>query len=164
MDNERNNGTTIPTENEPFASKPVFSNDSTVYEGPKKQSGLGISSFIIGIIAVVLLIIAIVSGSSFTDQIASTNLPDPSVDRVAFQNAIEVLGQEVLASLVLAIFCIFGAGLISLVGLILAIIGVCSSKRRKMFSVIGIVLNVVVFVGGIGLFFAGIGAIATSAA
>ncbi|OBZ13405.1 hypothetical protein [Bacillus sp. FJAT-26390] len=163
MENERNNGTNFTSENEPFASKPVFSNDPTVYEGPKKQSGLGIASFIIGIIAVVLLVIAIVSGSSFTDQIASTELPDPSADRVAFQNAIEDLGQEVLVSMVLAIFCIFSAGLISFVGLILAIIGVCSSKRRKMFSVIGIVLNVVVFVGGIALFFAGISAIAASA-
>ncbi|WP_169085395.1 hypothetical protein [Paenibacillus sp. PL91] len=164
MENERTNGTNLPPENDPFASRPVFSNEPSPYEGPKKHSGLGIASLIIGLISVVLLIIAIVSGSSFADQIGNNNLPDPSADTAAFQASIEELGQEVLASMVIAIFCIFGAGLISLVGLILAIIGAFSSKRRKVFSVVGIVLNVLVFVGGIGLFFAGIASIAANVA
>jgi hypothetical protein len=162
LENDRSNGTNIPPENDPFASRPVFASEPSAYEGPKKQSGLGIASLIIGLISVVLLIIAIVSGSSFADQIGNTTLPDPSADSAAFQASIEELGQEVLVSMIIAIFCIFGAGLISLVGLILAIIGAFSSKRRKLFSVIGIVLNVIVFVGGIGLFFAGAAAIAAN--
>lgn len=163
MDNEPRNDANNLSHDDPYAARPVFSND--VHDGPKKQSGLGIASFIIGLLSVVLLIIAIVSGSSFVDQIANTDLTiaDPA-DTAAFQKSIEALGEEVLVSVMVAIFCIFGAGLLSLVGLILAIIGAFSSKRRKLFSVIGIVLNVLAFVGGIGLFFAGAAAIASNVA
>ncbi|KRE35577.1 hypothetical protein [Paenibacillus sp. Soil522] len=165
MDNEPRNDANNPSPNDPYAARPVFSNELAVQEGPKKQSGLGIASFVIGLLSVVLLIIAIVSGSSFVDQIANTDLTiaDPS-DTAAFQESIEALGEEVLVSVIVAVFCIFGAGLLSLVGLILAIIGAFSGKRRKLFSVIGIVLNVLAFVGGIGLFFAGAAAIAANVA
>ncbi|WP_054023657.1 hypothetical protein [Bacillus sp. FJAT-28004] len=165
MENETNNNEKQPSSNEPYASRPVFSNEQPINEGPKKHSGIGITSFIIGLLAVVLLIIAFVSGSTFADQIANTDITiaDPS-DTAAFQASIEALGQEVLVSMMLAIVCIFGAGLLSLAGLVLAIIGAVSSKRRKTFGVIGIVLNILVFVGGIGLFFAGSAAIASSVA
>lgn len=166
MENESNNTINSSTPNEPYSSRPVFSNEPTVNEGPKKQSGLGITSFIIGLLAVVLLIIAFVSGSSFADKIANTDIQivDPAVDSAAFQASIQDLGEEVLVSLVVAVLCIFGAGLLSIVGLILAIIGAVSNKRRKMFGVIGIVLNILVFVGGIVLFFAGSAAIAANIA
>lgn len=110
-----------------------------------------------------LLIIALVSGSSSVDQIVNSDLilADPN-DTAAFQASIESLGEEVLVSVVLAVVCIFGAGFISFIGLILAIIAACSSKRRRLFGVIGIVLNVVVIVGGISLFIAGINAIAAN--
>ncbi|MGO4183367.1 hypothetical protein AB4Z45_10525 [Paenibacillus sp. MCAF9] len=165
MENETNNNANPSSSNEPYGSRPVFSNDQTIYEGPKKHSGIGITSFIIGLLSAVLLIIAIVSGFSFADQIANTDviIADPS-DSAAFKASIEALGQEVLVSMMLTIVCIFGAGLLSLAGLILAIIGAVSSKRRKTFGVIGIVLNVVVFVGGIALFFVGSASIASSVA
>lgn len=163
MENEPNKEVNNSSTNDPYTTKPVFSNEQAVPEGPKKHSGLGIASFIIGLLSVVLLIIAIVSGSSFADQIANTDISiaDPS-DTAAFQASIEALGEEVLVSLIIAIFCIIGAGLLSLVGLILAIIGAFSSKRRKLFSLIGIVLNILVFIGGIGLFVAGAAAITAS--
>jgi len=165
MENETNNNATPSSSNEPYGSRPAFSNEQPLYEGPKNHSGIGITSFIIGLLSVVLLIIAFVSGSSFADQIANTDIiiADPS-DKAAFQASIEALGQEVLVSMILAIACIFGAGLLSLAGLILAIIGAVSSKRRKTFGVIGIVLNILVFVGGIALFFGGSAAIASSVA
>ncbi|WP_138755464.1 hypothetical protein [Paenibacillus sinopodophylli] len=165
MDNESNNIPNQPTPNDPFESKPIFSNEPIIDSGPKKQSGLGIASFIIGLAAVVLLIIAFATGSSFTSQLADSNLiiTDPE-DTAAVQAAFEELGETVFASLVVAIVCIFGAGFISFVGLILAIIAACSSKRRRLFGVIGIVLNVVVIIGGISLLIGGVGAIAANLA
>ncbi|MEV5030083.1 hypothetical protein [Paenibacillus sp. LPE1-1-1.1] len=165
MENESNNFANQPTQNDPFGSKPIFSNEPIVNNGPKKQSGLGIAAFIIGLVSVVLLIIAFVSGSSFTDQIADSNLTlaNPE-DTAAFQASIEALGETVLASFVIAIACIFGAGFLAFIALILSIVAACSSKRRKMFGVIGIVLNVLVIVGAISLFFAGIGALAANVA
>ncbi|OMF31754.1 hypothetical protein BK133_15210 [Paenibacillus sp. FSL H8-0548] len=163
MDNEPRNEINTPPGNEPYASKPIFSNEHSDTIVVKKHSGLGIAAFIIGLISVVLLIIALVSGSSSVDQIVNSDLilADPN-DTAAFQASIESLGEEVLVSVVLAVVCIFGAGFISFIGLILAIIAACSSKRRRLFGVIGIVLNVVVIVGGISLFIAGINAIAAN--
>ncbi|MGO4547009.1 hypothetical protein AB4Z29_19675 [Paenibacillus sp. 2TAB23] len=163
MDNEPNNFPNQNSPTEPFGSKPIFTNEPASDFGPKKQSGLGIAAFIIGLVAIVLLIIAFVTGSSFTDQLAGSDIliTDPE-DPAAVQAALDSLGENVFASMVIAVLCIFGAGFIAFVGLILAIIAACSSKRRKIFGVIGIVLNVAVIVGGISLFIAGIGSLAAN--
>lgn len=165
MENERNDEIGSPSTNDSHASRPIFSNDQPFDVGPKKQSGIGIASFVIALLSVVLLIVAIVSGSAFGDQIANSDLSiaDPS-DSAAFQASIEALGEDVLVSMMLAIISIFGAVGLSLVGLILGIVSAFSKNRRKVFGVIGIVLNVVVIIGALGLFFAGAAAIASSVA
>lgn len=165
MENKSNDNFDQPNKTEPYASSPIFSNETIVDTGPKKHSGIGIASFVIALVSIVLLIIAFAAGSSVTDQIGNSDIifPDPATESAAFQAAVEDLGPEVIASLTLAIFGIFGACALAFIGLILAIVGAVSSKRRRLFGIIGILLNIGAFVGGIALFFVGIASIAAVA-
>ncbi|WP_139995531.1 hypothetical protein [Paenibacillus paridis] len=165
MDNEPKNDFNNSSVNEPYAPRPIFSNENSDILVVKKHSGLGIAAFIIGLICVVIVIIGGVTGSSLVDQLANSDLiiTDPN-DTQAIQESIEALGEDALIAMSLTLLCLVGAGMLAFVGLILAIIAACSSKRRKMFGVIGILVNVLVIVAGISLFFSGIASIASSVA
>ncbi|MBD2872586.1 hypothetical protein [Paenibacillus arenilitoris] len=142
-----------PYPNDPYAARPVFSSPIPPQEAPMKQSGLGIASFVLALISLVLLIVAFVFGSMFADQIVNGDLAlaDPN-DTAAFQQSLEALGGDVLVPVMLAGLSVLAAVGISFIGLILGIIGAFSKNRKKVFGVIGIVLNAILVVGAILLF------------
>lgn len=155
MDNERNNpnddqrnhsseqSSKEPNQPvyEPYAQAPVLSDPSPIPTGPPKQSGLGIASFIISLVAVVFIIAAFVCGFMFADQIANNEIifNQPS--------DIETLDEATLIPVMLTGLFIIAAIGVALIGLILGIIGACFKNRRKTFSVIGIVLNGLIVIG-----------------
>jgi hypothetical protein len=51
----------------------------------------------------------------------------------------------------LAFLLCTGAGMLSLVGGVLAVIGLAQSDRKKFFGVLGLCLNILLFLGGCGL-------------
>ncbi|WP_036718433.1 hypothetical protein, partial [Paenibacillus harenae] len=122
-----------------------------------KQSGLGIASFVLALLSVVLIIVSIVFGTMFADQIVNSDLAlaDPS-DPAAFQQTFEELGGDVLVPIMIAGLSIIAAIGISFIGLILGIIGLFSKNRRKVFGIIGVVLNGLLVVGAILLIVIGL--------
>lgn len=141
---------------QPFTPQPAFSSPPSEHEGPKRHSKLGVTSFILALVSVVLFIMMIVFGSVFVKQIANSDivLADPA-DTAAFeaslQAAIEDLGQEFIVPIMLAIVSLFAAIGISFVGLILGVIGAFSKVRKRVFSVVGIILNGIIVLGTIGV-------------
>ncbi|CAM4273365.1 hypothetical protein L1N85_18250 [Paenibacillus alkaliterrae] len=175
MDNERNNPIDLQKErssepnnenngypeNDPSTARPIFSNPFPAEEGPLKQSGLGIASFILALLAVVLVIVAIVFGTVFADQIIDNEVLLDSSDPNAMM---EVIGEESMVPVMMAGLSIIAAIGVAFVGLILGIIGAFSKNRRKVFSVIGIILNGLLVVGAVGLVVVGIALGAAGAA
>ncbi|NIK76893.1 hypothetical protein FHS15_002018 [Paenibacillus castaneae] len=143
----------------PFESG--FSNPPFVPEVPKTHSKLGVASFILALVAVVLFIVAIAFGSVFVKQIVDSNivLADPS-DRAAFeaslQNYLEDLGKEFFIPVMIAVMSVLAAMALSFVGLILGIIGAFTKMRKKAYSVVGIIINGLIVVSTIGFFIIGL--------
>jgi hypothetical protein len=109
-----------------------------------KQSGLGIASFIIGLLCITGLIISMLTMvSSLTDFITAdgTALDQKQLENLIMENA----------SLVIAVLLFIGSLGVGLIGLILGIIGCSLRNRRKVFAIIGTVLNGLVIVGFVGL-------------
>jgi hypothetical protein len=124
---------------------PVFGEEPAA--APVRQSGLGIASFIIGLVSIVVMIIGFVAiVAALGDYIA----PDGTID----PNDIDPM--ELGASMMVGILAIFGSLAVSFVGLILGIIGLVAKNRRKVFGVIGVVLNALLIVGFLGLFVFGL--------
>ncbi|REE82643.1 hypothetical protein A8990_1177 [Paenibacillus taihuensis] len=117
----------------------------------KTQSKLGIASFILGLISMIGFIVAIAVITSF---IMNHNFPDINT----FGQRIEAHEQDLeeFAPVVLGGLLIILSGIVGLVGLILGIVGVASRNKRKAFSILGIILNGIIPVAFIGLFFIGI--------
>lgn len=135
---------------EHYPPGPGFTSTPPVEEGPKKQSGLGIASFIISLVSVVLIIASIALVASFAGDIANNELllNDPA--------AIESMDQETLVPIMLAGLSILASIGVAAVGLILGIISAFSKTRRKVFGVIGIILNGIIVIGAIGLVIVGL--------
>jgi hypothetical protein len=109
-----------------------------------KQSGLGIASFIIGLLCIAGLIISMLTMvSSLTDFITADGaaLDQKQLETRIMENS----------TLILSVLLFLGSLGIGLVGLILGIIGCSLSNRRKVFAIIGTVLNGLVIVGFVGL-------------
>lgn len=136
-----------------FATYPPESNISSIPPGelgPKKQSGLGIASFIIALVSVVLIIVSIAIAASFAADFANNELllNDPA--------AIESMDEEALVPIMLAGLSILASIGVAVVGLILGIISAFSKTRRKVFGVIGIILNGLIVIGAVGLVVVGL--------
>ena len=142
---------------DPYASYPAFSNAMPEELGPKKQSGLGIASFILSLVSLLLLILSIVFAVSFTSDIIASDLilTDPN-DTAAIQNYINNFDEEMLVPIMLAGLFILGSIGIAFIGLILGIIAVFNKQRKKVFAIIGIVLNGILVFGAIFLFVIGL--------
>jgi len=120
--------------------------EPVITEQPVKTSGLGIASFIIGLVSIITFIICIVVvTSSIMDYITEDGKLIQDVDQISSNVSLLLSGLFLLGSLGL-----------SFIGLILGIIGACMKDRRKAFAIVGIVLNGLLVVGTVGLFLVGI--------
>jgi hypothetical protein len=124
---------------------PVFGEEPAA--APARQSGLGIASFVIGLVSIVVMIVGFVAiVAALGDYIS----PDGTID----PNAIDPM--ELGASMMVGVLAVLGSLAISFVGLILGIIGIVAKNRRKVFGIIGVVLNALLLVGFLGLFVLGL--------
>ncbi|MFF2480647.1 hypothetical protein [Paenibacillus sp. NPDC058071] len=116
---------------------------------PLKHSGVGIASFVLAIISVLLGIAGIILSISFAGQVAN----DPGfMDSMTQSNGEVPEGFLALASAGLTM--IIGIGC-SFIGLILGIVSVASRNRRKVFGIIGLILNGLIVLGMGGLMLIG---------
>ena len=103
--------------------------------GRLRHSGLGIASFIIGAIAVVLILLMILVAAAMAGKRPSRNAEET---------------MEFMAGLFVC------TGLVaSLVGLGLGLAGVLQADRNRVFAVIGLVLNGLLLLGAAGLILIG---------
>ncbi|MFC4809247.1 hypothetical protein [Paenibacillus sp. GCM10023250] len=121
---------------------------------PKKtQSKLGIASFVIGLLSLIVFAVAIITTTTFImDQFGSESnynqLRDDLEARFSDVNAV----MPVLVSGLLMLLSFVG----SLVGLILGIVGACAKDKYKTFPIIGIIVNALLPVGFAGLILLGL--------
>lgn len=101
--------------------------------GPLKHSGLGIASFVLSLIGILLFIVCIVA---IIGTVAS--MVDSS-GRIADVETLE--NGSLLMAIGFAGFGILGAAILNLVGLILGIVGLVIKDRKKVFAIIGTILN-----------------------
>jgi hypothetical protein len=99
------------------------------------HSGLGIASFILGLSAVCLFLALLILA-------------------IAAENRPRYYRDDTLEAILGLLSC--GLGLITLVGGGLGIGGVCQSRRRKVFGIIGLCLNGVFLLGILLLIFVGL--------
>ncbi|MGO4107926.1 hypothetical protein [Paenibacillus sp. YAF4_2] len=140
------------TYDNPYASRPSFKSPPPRENQPLKQSGLGIASFILALVTVLLIVGAFISAAVFASSVSD----DPQ----AFLNELENINGEALPSnivpILIAGFCMLASVGVAIIGLILGIIGAASRTRRKTFAIIGIVLNGLVVLGTVGLVIIGL--------
>ncbi|MBM7565378.1 hypothetical protein [Paenibacillus sacheonensis] len=122
-------------------------------EPHKTQSKLGIASFIIGLVSLILIVVAIFVSTSFImDHIKldgnSDTLRTDLEDQLKDAN-------DVMPIIVAGLMMLLSFGS-SLVGLILGIVGACAKDKKKTFPVIGIILNALLPVGLVCLFVLGV--------
>ncbi|MFD0958269.1 hypothetical protein [Paenibacillus chungangensis] len=107
-----------------------------------KHSGLGIASFIIALLAILAAIITLVLTVSFTAEFINMGTLDPESLEAQILD-----GDSAIVSIMAAgLLFIVSIGL-SVIGLILGIVGAVMKNRKKVFSVLGIVLNALIAVG-----------------
>ncbi|AZN40192.1 hypothetical protein [Paenibacillus albus] len=117
----------------------------------RTQSKLGIASFILGLISIIGFIVAILVISSF---IMNHNFDDINTLKARIEAHEQDFAE--FAPVLTGGLMVILSGLVGLVGLVLGIIGAASRNKRKAFSILGIILNAILPVGLIGLFFIGI--------
>jgi hypothetical protein len=127
---------------------------STYEKEPRiTQSKLGIASFIIGLISIIIFIAGIIVVTTF---IMNQNFNVGNNIQREIEDSINNNDFSGYAPLVIGAIMMLGSALVSIIGLILGIVGACSRNKRKVFSILGIVLNALLPVGFIGLFLIGI--------
>lgn len=108
-----------------------------VEEKKIRHSGLGITSFVLAIINLLIFIAALVIGGIISTQnLSSFDETSPLA---------VVLGAIIILSFVL-----------SLLGLGLGIAGVCSRNKKKIFAILGVIFNLVFIITVTVLFIFGI--------
>lgn len=142
-EHDHNKHNTPSSSSEPGSTSfnPV-SNDPGGPSDPLKHSGLGIASFILALVAVLGLVIAIIISVAAASEFINL---DPS----KIESSIVEGSVEELAPFIGAFLLMLGAIGISIIGLILGIIGAVIKTRKKVFSIIGIILNGLIVVGTI---------------
>ncbi|WP_337098962.1 hypothetical protein [Paenibacillus sp. YIM B09110] len=146
----------------PYSTPPRFSDDNSNETGPLKQSKLGIASFIIALVAVLLIILTFVLATTNSAEFMEFAEEVNSSNGVVTPEDVEALGGDILGVIVMIMICMFGSMGVALVGVILAFIGIFAKNRRKAFAIIGLVLNGLLIVGAIGLVIVGFAIGATS--
>ena len=119
---------------------PAFSPSPPEREDRPKHSGPGIASFILGLISILAVIIAIfIIAAGLVDYIDENGvffMPDPE----ELAGDASFLGGSLLYLL---------GVLIAVVGVVLGIVGCVIRNRRRVFAILGLVLNGLVAVGTI---------------
>jgi len=143
----------------PYAFNDYPSNDG-MYGAPQgepvrlKQSGPGIASFIIAILAVLLIIAGIISAGMFVSDVANDqNLLD---ELMYYDEYGDNFDFDLVMPIIVMMICFFAAVGLSVIGLILGIVGTVMKNRRKAFGIIGLILNALITVGAVGLFIIGL--------
>jgi hypothetical protein len=121
----------------PYAAQPFGAGYPAAL--PDKHSGLGIASFILALLSGVGLIVSI------------------TIAVLVEQKSPGALDHEGDEAVALGVAVIVGAGM-CLLGLILGIIGCCQKDRKRVFAVIGTVLNGLILFGLCGLMSIGLAA------
>ncbi|MCM3631180.1 hypothetical protein M3194_28095 [Paenibacillus glycanilyticus] len=137
----------------PYASRPSNPFSPLNENGPMKQSGLGIASFILALVTVLLVVGAIISVTVFVSEVSG--------DAQGFLNEIESMEEEgtfpsEFVSVMIAGLAMIASIGIAIIGLILGIVGAVQKNRRKVFAIIGIVLNGLIVLGTVGLVIIGL--------
>lgn len=161
IDNDRN-----PSSFSQYPHSQGFSSMPPGDHEPIKQSRLGIASFVLSLVAVLLIVIGIILAVVFANQMIGNEDFLAEITRLTenYEQGTSIdpnqLDEEMLGgaflSIVGAAFLLFGALAIAFVGLILGIIGLTAKNRRKAFGIIGVVLNGLIVVGTVGFFIIGL--------
>ena len=107
------------------------------------HSRMGIASFVISIL-VVVAILALIVGAPLV--LSSTGALDPQSFDPADPQSVDLPNRTLIALQVIG-FGFIGGVLLSFVGLGLGIAGIIQRHRRKLFAIIGTVLNGLVVLG-----------------
>ncbi|MEN1985361.1 MULTISPECIES: hypothetical protein [Paenibacillus] len=110
-----------------------------------KHSGPGIASFVIGITALLAYIVIFVLVTAAISSYMGHALTPEQVEQLALHPAIILASVSMLACIIL-----------NLAGLIVGIVGLVIRNRRKVFAVIGTLLNGLMILACAALVFAGI--------
>jgi hypothetical protein len=103
---------------------------------PARHSGLGIASFVIGLVAAVVVFLALLAAGVLS---------------IAHGGAIDQRAPAViLVGLVMVLFL-----LIAFIGIVLGLIGVLQARRRKLFAGLGLGINAAVVIGTLALIMLG---------
>ncbi|WP_168122104.1 hypothetical protein [Paenibacillus sp. HB172176] len=133
-----------------------------------KHGKLGIASFVIALIAVLMMIAAgilaaifasdISSNDSFIEELKSISEDYEAGDKSTIEDRLNSDEQlkDALVYIVVAAIIIFASVGLAFIGLILGIVGVVVKDVRKLFGVIGVVLNGLIVLGTVGLFVFGL--------
>ncbi len=113
------------------------------------HSRLGIASFIIAILATVIIIVGVIVAASFGAQVVGSD-PQSVTPQDLEQNLRDSPGAT--AALGVAGVSFVVAPLLYLLGLALGVAGLIQRRRRKLFSWLGTVLNVLPLLVIVGLF------------
>lgn len=132
--------------NNPYPPSPGFQPMPEADVEPR-QSKLGVASFILGLVSIIGFIASIIILFVTAIDIFG-EFPDPA----AYD---EIESGKFLAGVILPVLLMFFFIAVSIVGLILGIVGVCTKYTRKAFSIIGIVLNGLLSVGFLIMFIMG---------
>jgi len=117
---------------------PVQNGEFTVSQQPlRKHSGLGIASFVISIIAALITFVLVVMAGVMAAR-AGGQMDEQSPQAV-------VVGCSILA-----------AGFLYLIGIGLAIGGLCQRNCYRVFPILGLILNLVFLLGIAGLMVIGL--------
>ncbi|QHT60089.1 hypothetical protein GXP70_09135 [Paenibacillus lycopersici] len=122
-------------------------------EPRKRISRLGIASFVLGLVGLIVFIIAIIVSTSFI----MNHIPlDGNSAEIRARLEAEFKDTGDFMPLIAAFLMMLASFGCCVVGLLLGIIGASSKYTRKAFPVIGIVLNALLPVGFVCLFLLGI--------
>ncbi|WP_172252300.1 hypothetical protein [Saccharibacillus deserti] len=129
--------------NPPFSPYDEFPRDDRL-PGRLKHSGVGIASFVLSLVSIALYVVFFVAaiGVAYSFSEMGTTL-DPYT---ATEEQLMGFGVGALVLLL----SILGAAVLNLVGVILGIVGLVSKDRKKVFPVIGTILNGLCLLGGGG--------------
>ncbi|MGA2504591.1 MAG: hypothetical protein ABSG01_10925 [Anaerolineales bacterium] len=109
---------------------PFFTPAAATPSDSQKHSRIGIASFVIGLVSMFIFCLAIVLAFGYGLSITATN-PSFQVE----QSNPTVLGLGLL---------LFSSPILSLVGAVLGFVAVFQKDKKKLFSVLGIVLNLLI--------------------
>lgn len=103
-----------------------------------KHSGLGIASFTIAILAIILTIVV---STMITNIVSSVDIENFNIeDQTALeQQLVEILEDNPELPAVFMLF--FLIGILALIGGVLGIIGLFIKQRKKLFAILGTILN-----------------------